>query len=241
MPQYQLATDGDWYEQHYYPFIIQREFPSYETFWQKFIIPLTRRPADIHFKDDIELAQIGRTANDICISQLHYSVLRHLIRAYEIRDGEKIEVDHAVLGLSALCGAQDVAFELLERFRNPALYEPWADKRRGNLLSGREAQRAWKKADNYPLQNIRDYRNNLIHARMPPGIQKEGIIYLPKIGKEIKYFDWRNVTNLNLRNQLLLINDFSKPADILWTAWQDTVQYLESRWQLHLLPLLPHI
>lgn len=237
MSQYSLTNDGDGYEQHYYTLFIQREFPSYEVFWQKFITPLTRRPVDIHIKDDSDLTQIGRTANDVCIAQLHYSVLRHLIRAYELQRVSIIEIDHILFGLTALCGAQDVAFELLERFRNPRIYDPWAEKRHGASPSGREAQATWRKTDNYPLQHIRDYRNNLIHGRMLPGIKNNTVSYLPKIGKEAQYFDWRKITNLATSNQLPL-NDFSTLGDILQSAWQDTVQYLELRWKAHLLPNL---
>jgi hypothetical protein len=235
MPQYQLATDGDRYEIDYYPLFIQTEFPSYEVFWQKFIVPLTRRPTDIHTKNDTELAQMGRTPNDICIAQLHYSVLRHLIRAYDIQRTHTMGVDHAFFGLTAVCGAHDVAFELLERFRSPARYDPWAVKKRGNILGGKDAQTAWKKADNFPLQNFRDYRNNLMHGRMLPGLVVEDVTYLPTVGKELQYLDWRKITNLPTPSQFPR-TDFSKVADILSAAWQGTIQYLESRWQTHLLP-----
>lgn len=235
MSHYNLTNDGDGYEQHYYHLFIQNEFPHYEIFWQKFVTPLTRRPVSIQIKDDSELLQMGRTANDVCIVQLHYSVLRHLIRAYELRQARMMGIDHVLFGLSALCGAQDVAFELLERFQNPTRYDPWAEKQHGGILGGKEAQAAWKKVDNYPLQHIRDYRNNLIHGRMLPGIAINTVSYLPEIGLESKYFDWRKITNLAEPSQLPL-DDFSTPANILQTAWQDTTQYLELRWKSHLIP-----
>jgi hypothetical protein len=178
---------------------------------------------------------MGRTANDICIAQLHYSVLRHLIRVYELKQSPQINVDHVLFGLSSISGAQDVAFELLERFRNPGNYGPWSDKRRGNVNGGREAQNAWKQFDNYPLQNIRDYRNNLIHGRMLPGIFINNMMYLPKIGRELSYFDWRKVTDIPGPYQLPL-NDFASPTEILTTAWVDTMTYIETRWQTYLLP-----
>lgn len=82
MPNYRLISDGDSVEKEYYFLFIGREFPSYEIFWQQFITPLSRRPASIQLKNDAELANDGRIQNDICIAQLHYSTLLHLIRAY---------------------------------------------------------------------------------------------------------------------------------------------------------------
>jgi len=137
-------------------------------------------------------------------------------------------LDHLVFGLSATVGAQDVAFELLERFRNKGSYDPWLGKKSGAVNGGREAQNAWKLHDNQPLQVIRDYRNNLIHGRTPPGFGGQ----YPKIGKESQYFDWRLVTAAtNLPTQ-----DFSPATDIFDDAFNQTVGYFESKWQSELLP-----
>jgi len=82
---YRLAIDGDNLEKHYWGQFIQDQFPSYEVFWLKFIVPLTNRPTDIHFKNNSELSKIEKSESDVCIAQLNYSILRHLIRCFEIR------------------------------------------------------------------------------------------------------------------------------------------------------------
>ncbi len=71
------------YEKSYYGMFLHVEFPAYEEFWNAFVTPTTNRPNDIQSKNDAELAAIGRPPEDICISQLHYSVFRHLVRVLE--------------------------------------------------------------------------------------------------------------------------------------------------------------
>jgi hypothetical protein len=167
---YTLQADGDGIEQMLFGPLIQPRFPSYEVFWQKFVVPLTNRPANVQLKTDPDLVAIGKGDHDLCLAQLHYSVLRHLGRAFQLRQDHNFGLDHLVFSLSAIVGAQDVAFELLERFRNPISYGAWLGKKSGGIDGGREAQSKWKQSDGYPLQAIRDYRNHLVHGRTPPGL-----------------------------------------------------------------------
>jgi len=238
---YTLQKDGDWIEQELYHRFVQPGFPSYELFWQKFVVPLTNRPVNIHFCDDAELAERGFGHKHICIAQLHYTVLAQLRRCLELLKLNPFNVDHLVFGMSCLVGAQDVAFELLERFSESksSKYDPWLDKRPKGAAShvngGKEAQKAWKKKEKHPLQDIRDYRNNLIHGRSLPGIVIGDTILIPKLGKERQYFDSRLVT---APVAALPVADFDKPANLFAAFFGTTVSYFESSWQKHLLPHL---
>ena len=44
-----LETGGDQFERDFWPLFIRDQFPSYETFWQKFVFPL-RQEGSINFK-----------------------------------------------------------------------------------------------------------------------------------------------------------------------------------------------
>lgn len=234
MENYHLAIDGDSYEQRYWSLFIQNQFKCYEDFWIKNITPLTNRPTNIHFKTDKELAQIGKTANEICIAQLHYSVLRHLIRVFDIQNKGSIDLDNLTEGMVRLCGALDVAFELLERFQNPIKYDPWLEKKDKNGNNGgKEAREAWQNMNSYPLQKLRNYRNHLIHGRMLPGVVGS-VYYLPNIGTENKYFDWRKITDPT-NNQYLNQNELAPIANILLLAWTETINYLNNQWKIVLL------
>jgi len=225
---YTLQGDGDRIEQRLYAPLIQPDFPSYEIFWDRFVTPLTNRPVDVQLKTDADLATIGKGDHELCLAQLHYSVLRHLGRAFALRQDPHYSLDHLVFSLSAIVGAQDVAFELLQRFKNPASYGAWLGKGTGGVDGGREAQSHWKAGDGYPLQDIRDYRNHLVHGRTPPGFGNQ----YPKIGQETSYFDWRKVTAPPAPPAA----DFALATDIHDTAFSQTVTYFEGKWASELLP-----
>lgn len=230
---YSLLADGDGVEKKYYSLFIGSQFPSYEGFWRNFVIPLTNRPANVQLKTDAELAAIGLTAEHVCIAQLHYTVVRQLGRTYDLLQLNELS-ELLPAAMSMLVGAQDCAFELLERHRSPGTYGPWTDKKRGagTPVGGHEAQKRWKQTNNYPLQNIRDYRNNLVHGRTAPAIVANGIVHVPKIGKELAYFDWRLVTGVSNPP----IGDFDTPQAILQGAFDQSVAYFESAWKANLAP-----
>jgi hypothetical protein len=232
---YTLPDHGDDLEQQYYDLFLHPEFPAYEEFWSAFVTPLTNRPNDVQFKTDTELAAISRSPEDICISQLHYSVFRHLVRAYDIRTAPPVSVDGLYTGIAALVGAQDTAFEILERFCHRGQYDPWLDRRRvkGGPVGGQEAQKAWKVHDKYPLQDIRDYRNNLMHGRTMPGILVNGSHRVPVIGHELQYLDWRRITAV--APNALPLHDFAAPGEILNDAWDRTIAYIQAKWTAELL------
>jgi hypothetical protein len=113
---------------------------------------------------------------------------------------------------------------------------PWLDRRRvkGGPIGGQEAQKAWKKHNNYPLQEIRDYRNNLMHGRTMPGIFINDSPRVPTIGQELKYLDWRRITAV--APNALPAQDLAEPHDILNESWNRTIAYIQSKWTAELLP-----
>jgi hypothetical protein len=81
---YTLLQDGDDFEKYYWTEFLSTGFPAFQTYWADKITPLTNRPQNIHFKSSTELLRLGHTAEEVCKAQLHYTVLRHLRRAFEI-------------------------------------------------------------------------------------------------------------------------------------------------------------
>ena len=234
---YVLAVDGDDREKSSWNRFLASSFPSYEAFWVKHVVPLTNRPVDIHFKEDAALLANGKTPEDIAIAQLHYTILKHLLSAFDIKNVPNPDELALLAGLSSLVGAQDVAFEVLERYTNLGTYDPWleARPRGGPRNSGQDAQANWKRSEGFPLQDIRDYRNKLIHGRTPPAILKAGGLWLPAIAKVNQYCDWRLVTD-HLKAANLPVGDFTSCTSILDDSWNRTLDYFETEWQKHLLP-----
>jgi len=235
-----LLKDGDDFEKHYCTQFLSTDFPSYESYWAKHIVPMTNRPTNIHFKDSSSLTSAGITADDICKAQLHYTTFRHLVRSFEIRNGliaktqTVIDTDILTEGLFHIAAAQDVAFEFLQRVAEPNQFDPWAPKKSASITSSpasKEAQDKWKKNNGYPLQDIRDYRNHLTHGRMSPSIQSPPKVLLPKIGLENVYLDWRLVTDWNSSRAASALGDFDTIDNILTDAWKRTIKYLETEWK----------
>jgi hypothetical protein len=224
-----LETDGDQFEINYWPLFIKDSFPSYEKFWLEFVVPLTNRPGNGHFKTDDELKVISKNTSDICIAQLNYSILKHLAQCWHIlrdlKDNTGLEqVDLLTEGFSRLVGAQDNAFEIMGRISNPLEYRAFLE------ADGKKAREKYKKENNYPLQYIRSYRNSLLHGRLLPGIIDGTRFCLPKINKQNLYLDWRKITQLSSQREEYK-KDFISVLDMLESAWNDTVNFLENRWK----------
>lgn len=227
--QYRLAIDGDDFERHYWGQFIKNQFPSYEAFWMKFVVPLTNRPYDINFKTDAELKKINKTKADLCVAQLNYSVLTHLSRCFEVlrilRDSTGMEqADLLLEGMTRLVGAQDNAFELLERLNRSCCYDPF-DKNSSKL-----ARERWQQDKKHPLQDLRSYRNALVHGLLLPRIIDGSRLCMPGIGKENLYLDWRLITELSSELEEYK-KDFISVLNILESAWNKTIMYLENNWK----------
>jgi hypothetical protein len=238
---YTLDSDGDSFEKKYWNLFLKASFPSYEKYWSAKITPLTQRPRNIHFMNSNDLTVAGYNGEDVCQAQLHYTVLRQLVGAYEIlvqlrnKKQEFRDSDVMAEGLFHIGAAQDVAFEFLQRIKTPNIYDPWTANKRlsqtGATLGSQEACKKWKDDNRHPLSHIRKYRNHLSHGRMLPAITNvlNNKLYLPKIGAELKYLDWRIIIN---PQQLVRVpTDFDNVDNILDQALQETMKYLETEWQ----------
>lgn len=225
-----IEADGDEREKYCWPLFIAKELPSYQAVWARYIVPLTRRPANIRLKSDAELSAIGKSVGDICFAQLHYSVLCHLHAAFEIGRRLDFDFDGFSDAIVRLCSAQDVAFELLERHRKPTAYDVASED------ASRKARSAWQNFDKGPLtavRPVREYRNRLVHGRVPPWWRLRGkAVMVPRIGSEGRYLDWRRADGPELASGN---PEFAPASEILDFARAATVGYLEAAWQKHLL------
>jgi hypothetical protein len=92
-PPLSIAGDGDDWEKLYWEAFASERFPSYEDFWLAHVVPLTNRATDrlssdlrIRFRTDAELAADGRGHEDVAIAQLHYTLLLHVGRVWQLLD-----------------------------------------------------------------------------------------------------------------------------------------------------------
>jgi len=238
--EYTLLHHGDAIERAYHDRFIGREFQNYERFWKIFVIPLTNRPNNIRFKTEEKLKEVGRSYIDVWMAQLHYTVLFHLSRAYDIlHDNDLLDVHQFIDAILRLSSATDVADELLERYTNPGEYKIIQNKGIGGNLIGesKKARNSWR-SKNEDLKGFRYYRNTIVHSIVIPRVifvpgtlgQK-----VPKIGRENKYLDWRIARDKIANGEDIDIEDFDYTSNVMANAWRLVLTYLQDQWGRHLL------
>lgn len=250
-----IAADGDEFERQWWPQWTRDRFPSYETFWGARIVPLTYRVKNrqnVHFQTTAELAPAGYTDEDVAIAQLHYTLLRHLGRVFELLDDARASFlslrapianrpfgrDEFFESFARLSGASDVADELLARRASPGRFDAWKES------DGRDARGEWRRSGRGdPLRPVRDYRNRLVHGRIVPetfvnAVSDKGhpighLLLYPRLTLVDRYIDWR-VAFAEVATRPS--PDFDEAALIAADAWELVVEYVEDAWQKHLLP-----
>ena len=225
-----LASDGDGVERACWSAFVEQQFPAYEHYWLQDVVPL-RRIGTIHLCSDAELKETGKGPEDVCRAQLHYTVLRHLARVWELRSVMNLSENQLSETLARICSAVDVAFELLQRATTPGVYDPWLEQGKKPARGGLEARKAWKESNNWPLQQIYKYRNRLLHGRLLPSGVGPDSIFVPRIGCEERYMDWRNLNGLTAKDAA----DFAVARDVVAEAWSQVLKYFEQQWRAVLL------
>lgn len=233
MPYLDLATEGDPVERAAWPAFLRMEFPQYQQFWRLFVVGLTRRPEGIDFRSQDQLDRIGRPSWHVTVAQLHYTMLLHLVRVFEIRRGLIANRDLFIEAITRLHSATDVAYELLGRSVLPGgEAEPWSEE------AGQSARRRWIRHDEpatHHLKDLRQYRNALVHGRVRPefrarvgidGLGEIEALCYPKFLALDNVADWRRAA----------LTDFAPADALVEEGWQSVLAYLRDSWDHTLLP-----
>jgi hypothetical protein len=249
-----IPTDGDEPEQNWWPQWTRDHFPSYEVFWVERIVPLTYRVknrGNVRFQTTAELAAAGYTDEDVTVAQLHYTLLMHLGRVFELLDDARAFTSPVPVAnafgryqfsetFTRLSGASDVTDEILARRADPGKYAAWDERQ------GQRARTAWRAVYPDPLQLVRSYRNRLVHGRVVPEVYVDAtnaqghavgqILLYPQLNEVDKYLDWRIA--FEEAGGATPSPNFAEAAQIGREAWELVVGYVESAWKRHLLESL---
>jgi hypothetical protein len=96
-----------------------------------------------------------------------------------------------------------------------------------------KARKQWRNQEGDPLAKYRDYRNTVVHGCAIPEIHSD-VVYMPKIGVEGEYADWRKVTDGDV-SAIVNRGDFLPAQTILSDAWSQVVEYCQTAWTTHLM------
>lgn len=246
---FNLINNGDKYEQEACSLFIKKKFPSYEIFWQKFIVQLTNRVEninDINLTIDSKLQirfpteNIEKIHERMVIFQLHYSALRMLLKTRKQISQSAKDLDSLENCFSYLYSALDISAELFaryERFKNnlPIIDDPFNPQTA--VKNSMALRRDWQR-NKYPyppdIEEIRIYRNMMLHGQMfaCSATQGAGFLHLPNVGKIENYIDWRTVFH---SCEIGDLQDFMWSKNIAENSFNKVINFLEQEWQKNLL------
>ncbi len=216
-----LKLYGDDFEKHYYDVFISDFFPSYERFWELYIFTLRNRSEEVHY--------YIRNENEYqnYIAQLHYSILRSLIRTYSIflklssENHHHHYIDDFIDAMSRLYTAQDLAFEFLFRMKSKEIDKVYCRN------TSEKLRKKWNKPNE--LEPIRQYRNLLVHGVNLPSKLVSGKYFLPKIGVEKELNNW-SLAIKYMVNEIKEKEYFESMDNILIYSFKTTTSYFEKEW-----------
>jgi hypothetical protein len=258
---FSIARNGDYWEKVHWQAFASERFPSYEDFWLAHVVPLTNRGMTterlsrehrIRFRTDAELAADGLGHEDVAVAQLHYTLLLHVGRVWQLLDqglafatsdaqrGRGFDSNDFFESFTRLSGASDVADEVLERrrTRGSGTYPAWDER------AGGRARKAWRKREGDPLTDVRSYRNRLVHGRVVPqwgvrvfeqgtgAFHGERVMY-PRIDRVQDHLDWRRA--YDPANIDAVLSEFENADAIVREAWERVLDYAEASWRRHVL------
>ncbi len=215
LKNFTLFSHGDRREREWCV-LIAEDFPSYERFWQGYIVPLTNR-IDPKFKlGDPLWIRFRASVKDKTLEKLtmqHYSVFYHLARALlQIRSG-KSEFPEDVFTPLDSCG--DNALEFFESVRS-VLCDLGYD---AGFLPRQKTNRGT------PFQEIEEYRDTLLHAPVLGRRADTGKEFLPRREHLNSLSDsWRFADSLASKEMVEAGQLFSR-------LQQEVTTYLEERWR----------
>jgi hypothetical protein len=250
LDQFALAHFGDHHEQRLWS-LVSAEFPAYEIFWRRYIIPLTNRiDPNIRFPQDrdswIRLRpDVNKRQEQLAMH--HYSVLYYLGRAAERVNSDDCEFPEDVFSLLDACGDNALAFCILAReilldFGPSVDFLP---SRKDQLCSTTDRQKPSECRGG--LVEIQKYRDTILHNPvLGRGIQTSRQ-YLPKreFLEEVK-LSWIGASQLAdeqmVEAKLLYARLLSETASFLQETWEALIQKLDAvretdkfkkQWSIH--------
>lgn len=253
-----LTHFGDHHEQRLWS-LVSSVFPAYETFWCRYIVPLTNRidrsvpfpqarDSWIRLRPDVH----GRQEQ---LAMHNYSVFYYLGRAAERVNLDEAQFPEDVFSLLDACGDNALAFCILARKVLPDFGLPinFLPSKKDQLC--RPADRQKPSRNRGGLVEVQEYRDTILHNPvLGRGIQTSRQ-FLPRreFLAEVK-LSWMKAARLTpeqmVESKLLYARLLSETASFLQETWEVLIRKLDTvregdkfrkQWSIHeeFLPIAP--
>lgn len=235
LDKFNLSQHGDYWEQHWAQLVL-RDFPAYEIFWRRYVVPLTNRiDAAIPASDRGRWIRLRLPIDELCerMAMQHYSVFYYLARATEnIHAKESCPFPEDAFTLLDACGDNVRSFfasvkEFLGDFSQPIVKLP-ADKKR--LCSDGDLSKPDIRRGGFVA--VQKYRDIILHNPVLGRAMDRSRTSLPRqeVLERIKS-SWRNAERLVpselIDSRELLLHLHGEIASFLQQKWVAIVGALD--------------
>lgn len=166
LDNFNLISHGDRREQEWGSLVLQR-FPAYETFWRRYIVPLTNRidPDSSFSRDRDSWIRLRDKVRSACekMAMHNYSVFYYLARATTRIHSGQGEFPEDIFSLLDACGDNALAFcktvrAILDDF---GAFVDFLPKQKDELCSARELSK--DKIFRGGFVEVQEYRDTILH------------------------------------------------------------------------------
>lgn len=215
LEQFKLETHGDRWEQEWWP-LVKNDFPAYEIFWQRYVVPLTNRICGPQMSER-EWTRLRPGVSDRLerMTMFHYSVFYNLARATErVRKTSQLFPED-VFALLDTCGDNLIPFcrtilEILGDFGR-------------SIPRGLPTQRGGEELA--PFLEVQEYRDAILHNPVLGHAMDRGASQLPRrAALDSVKLSWRAVARLGP-------DEFVDSRELYKRLLAEITTFLEAKWR----------
>ena len=228
--RYRLAEWGDEHEQAAAD-LVSRDIPSYEQFWQAFVLPF-RGPSGVWLRDDL-----APSHEALCIH--NYSAFRGITRAYELLEAARVSKASGEVGSDLFydyCLWLVVVTDRIEQLAGSCYFYLFA-----SADTTKRALKNWDKhasklagplgIDLVAMLNgssgrLKLYRNNIAHGVKFPG----GRDRVPR-ESDLDLLYWSDFAKLAMTDEKEWLARTVDRLDLMEQLWNDVVPPVEMFWK----------
>jgi hypothetical protein len=213
LDKFSLLEHGDSFEKNWWH-LLSQDFPAYEVFWHRYVVPLTNRIDRGVAADSPESikTRVGVSPRYEKMAMAHYSVFYYLARATQMTSDGEIYLEDPFYLLDSCADNIHLFFCSMREIIKD--------------LGGAMPALPKQHPKDYPpaFKTIQAYRDAMLHNPVLGRLTKDGAAFLPGENhlKQIKW-SWRKLASLPM-------GDFVNARDLLRNVRVEVAGYVQTKW-----------